>query len=256
MFTVTSGVCQGYVLATTISNLFFYAVIRMAIDCHLQEGWGVWIVFLPDTRRWMTLEILVSDLEYADDMALLSTSCSDLELMIKFLYQHYTSMGLTINCRKTKTLAGLSYSYCLQLQPILLSPSADPGESVSAFQYLGSTVSQDCNNDAEVSPRLSKPHRHFAHSTKGCVCRRGSRLLQHLHMEGSQVAMSILTPIPTQTMLCRTFDTHEWPLPTNCLFVLCFLANAQSVAKSADGMTYWRTWEDCPWWWLAKQGRR
>lgn len=86
-------------------------------------------------------------------------------------------MGLTINCRKTKTLAGLSYSYCLQPQPVLLSPSADPVESVSAFQYLGSTVSQDCNNSAEVSPRLSRPRRHLAHSTKGCGCRRGSRLL-------------------------------------------------------------------------------
>ena len=229
----------------------------MAIDGHLQEGWGVWIVFQPDAWRWMTLETLVSDLEYADDMALLSTSCSYLEVMIKSLCQHCTSMGLTINCSKTNTLAGLSYSYCLQPQPILLSPSTDPVESVSAFQYLGSTVAQDCNNSAEVSPRLSRPRRHLAHSTKGCVCRRGSRLLQHLHMEGSQVATNILTSIPTQTMLCRTFDTHEWQLlPTNCLFVLCFLANALSVAKSADGMTYWRTWDDWPWWWLAKQGRR
>ena len=144
-FAVTSGVRQGCVLALTLSNLFFNVAIRMAIDDHLEEERGVRIVFHPDAkfigdRRKMTLETLVSDLEYADDMALMSNSWSDLEVMIKSLHQHCTAMGLTINCKKTKTLAVLPSSSCPQPQPILLSPSVDPVEPVSAFQYLGSTV--------------------------------------------------------------------------------------------------------------------
>ena len=72
-FAVTSGVRQGCVLASTLFNMFFNAVIRMAIDNHLQEGRGVQVVFHPDAkligdRKKMTLETLVSDLEYADDM--------------------------------------------------------------------------------------------------------------------------------------------------------------------------------------------
>ena len=160
-FAVTSGVRQGCVLAPTLFNLFFDAVIHMAIDDHLEEGRGVRIVFNPDAklvgdRRKMTLETLVTDLEYADDMVPLSNSWSDLEVMIKSLHQQCTAMGLTISCRKTKTLAVLPSSSCPQPQPILLSPAADPVEPVTAFQYLGSTVSQDCSNSAEVSSRIVK----------------------------------------------------------------------------------------------------
>ena len=95
-FAVTSGVRQGCVLAPTLFNLFFDAVIRMAIDDHLEEGRGVRIVFNPDAklvgdRRKMTLETLVADLEYADDMVLLSNSWSDLEMMIKSLHQQCTA---------------------------------------------------------------------------------------------------------------------------------------------------------------------
>ena len=122
-FAVTSGVHQGCVLDPTLFNLFFDAVIRMAIDDHLEEDRAVQIVFHPDTkligdRRKMTLETLVSDLVYVDDMALLSSSWSDLEVMIKSLHQYCTAMGLTINCRKTKTLAVLPTSSCPQPQPI------------------------------------------------------------------------------------------------------------------------------------------
>ena len=78
-FATTSGVRQGCVLAPTLFNLFFDAVIQMAIDDHPEEERGVRIVFRPDAkligdRRKMTLETLVSDLEYADDVALLSSS--------------------------------------------------------------------------------------------------------------------------------------------------------------------------------------
>ena len=37
-FAVTSGVHQGCVLAPTLFNMFFDAVIRMTIDNHLEEG--------------------------------------------------------------------------------------------------------------------------------------------------------------------------------------------------------------------------
>ena len=163
---IFTTIWQKQLLVPTLFNMFFDAVIRMAIDNHLEEGRGVRVVFHPDAKligdqKKMTLETLVSDLEYADDMALMSNPWSDLEVMIKSLHQHCTAMGLTINCKKTKTLAVLPSSSCPQPQPILLSPSVDPVEPVSAFQYLGSTVSQDCSNSAEVSSRIVKASQAF-----------------------------------------------------------------------------------------------
>ena len=62
-------------LAPALFNLYFDIVIRMAIDKHCQEGRGVHIVYHPDAKlvgdhRKMTMETLVTDLEYVDDMAL------------------------------------------------------------------------------------------------------------------------------------------------------------------------------------------
>ena len=166
-FAVTSGVRQGCVLAPTPSNLFFDAVIRMAIDDNLEEGRGeLQIVFhthakLIGDRKRIALETLDSDPEYANEMALLSSIWSDSEVMIRSLRQYCTAMGLNINCRKTKTLAVMPSSTCPQPQPILLSPSKDLVEPVLAFQYLGSTVIQDCSNSAEVSSRTVKASRAF-----------------------------------------------------------------------------------------------
>ena len=85
-------------------------------------------------------------------------------------------MGLTINCRKTKTLAGMPSSSCPQPQPILHCSSEDLVKPVSAFHYLGSTVSQDCITVLRCHPGLSKPRRHLALSTEGCGCIRRSRM--------------------------------------------------------------------------------
>jgi hypothetical protein len=90
---------------------------------------------------------------------LLSNSWNDLEVMIKSLHQQCTAMGLTINCRKTRTLAVLPAPSYPDPQPIPLSSAADPIEPVSTIQYLGITVSQDCSNSAEVSSRIIKAPR-------------------------------------------------------------------------------------------------
>ena len=93
-------------------------------------------------RRKITLETLVSDLEYADDIALLSSAWSDLEVMVKSLQD--IALLWDLSTAKTKTLAVMPSASCPQPRPILLSPSEDPVKPVSTFQYLGSRVSQDC----------------------------------------------------------------------------------------------------------------
>ena len=65
-----SGMC----VSPDIVNLYFNVAIWMALDEHLLEEKGVKVAYLHlvGTRGILKLETLVTDLEYADDMALLT----------------------------------------------------------------------------------------------------------------------------------------------------------------------------------------
>ena len=78
---------------------------------------------LVGNRRKLQLETLVTDLEYADDMALLAYSWNDLDAMLTTLYTNCSAFGLLISCSKTETMAVLPASLCAQPVPIHLSPT-------------------------------------------------------------------------------------------------------------------------------------
>ena len=78
-------------LAPTLFNFYFDVAIRMALEEHRQQGSGIRVAYLLDAdlvgnRRIPKLETLVTDLEYADDMALLTNNWSDLTAMLDSLY--------------------------------------------------------------------------------------------------------------------------------------------------------------------------
>ena len=111
-FPVTCGVRQGCVLAPTLFNLYFDVAIRLALDEHRMEEKGVKVAYLHNAdlvgnRRILRLETLVTDLEYADDMALLADNLSDLTTMLDALSTSCKKLNLTISCGKTKSLAVL-----------------------------------------------------------------------------------------------------------------------------------------------------
>ena len=91
-------------------------------------------------------------------MALLSDNWCDLTTMLDSLSTCCKKLGLTISCKKTKTLAVLP-SENLDAQnpvPIHLVPGGEPIEVVSHFQYLGSFVQNDCGMDTEINSRICK----------------------------------------------------------------------------------------------------
>ena len=127
------------------------------------EGKGVEVAYLHNAdlvgnRKTLQLETLVTDLEYADDMALLADNWSDLTSMLDTLNTCCTQLGLAINCKKTKSLAVLPPEgpdvHCPA--PIHLVPGEEPIEVVSHFQYLGSIVQSDCGIDSEINSRICK----------------------------------------------------------------------------------------------------
>ena len=159
-YSVSVGVKQGCVLAPTLFNLFFDAVIRLAITDNYSE---VCLSYLLDAdlvgnRKKLTLYVSVSDLEYADDMALISDSFGVLTTLLASLDSTCRIMGLSINYKKTKLLSVLPNDYIQPPSPILLHPDCDPIEVVTSFQYLGSIVSNECTS---ISSRITKASQSF-----------------------------------------------------------------------------------------------
>ena len=119
----------------------------------MQSWWG--------NRRKLQLKTLVTDLEYADYMALIADSWEDLKFMLKSLDVRCRDMGLTISSKKTKTLAVLPDNSHPKPEPISLRLDDVPVEVVSNFQYLGSIVQDNCDSSVEVDSRISKASQAF-----------------------------------------------------------------------------------------------
>ena len=127
-FDVACEVCQRCILAPALFNRYFDAVIYLSLDSHRVQNNGVVIACLHNAklvgnRRKLRLETLVTDLEYADDMALLADSSNDLEAMLTTFFTHCSAFGLSISCSKTKTMAVLPTSLCAPPVPIHLFPN-------------------------------------------------------------------------------------------------------------------------------------
>ena len=155
-FTVTSGVHQGCVLAPTLFIFYLGTAIHMALNVHGQEERGIKVAYLLDSdpvgnRRKLKFETLVTDLECADDMALLADNWANLTTMLDSLATTCKKLVLTISCKKTKIHAVLTHPDAHSPAPVQLVPGGEPIKVVSHFQFLGSTVQNDCGMDAEVS---------------------------------------------------------------------------------------------------------
>ena len=111
-FAITSGVCQACVLTPTVFNLYFDVAIHMALENGKLKGRSVKAAYfhgvkLVGNRRKLQHEAIISDLEYADDIALVAVSWDDLKSMLDDMSIRCRDLGLTISCGKTKTLAVL-----------------------------------------------------------------------------------------------------------------------------------------------------
>ena len=104
---MSCGVRQGCALASVLFNLYFNAVILMALGSHREQNKGIAVAYLHNAelvgnRQKLQLETLVTDLEYADDMALFANSWDDLQTILTSLSTYCWAFGLLIGCEKTK----------------------------------------------------------------------------------------------------------------------------------------------------------
>ncbi|KAL3874125.1 hypothetical protein ACJMK2_037180 [Sinanodonta woodiana] len=99
--------------------------------------------------QW-TLRSQLEDLDFADDLALLSHSQQQMQDKTNILAATSTQVGLNIQKDKTKILK-INYT---SNNPVTLQGS--PLEEVESFTYLGSIFNQQGGTDADVKARIGK----------------------------------------------------------------------------------------------------
>ena len=133
--------------------LFMDRILRETLDKF--EGGGIEIAYRTDGGLSMNYRVKLDGTHkikasmYADDLALLGTSSSELQQMVNAFHDTCMKWGTKINTDKTKILtigaeeANISIAGCVL-------------ENVSEFCYLGSTVTKSGDSHLEVVERIQK----------------------------------------------------------------------------------------------------
>ncbi|BHF71520.1 hypothetical protein SprV_0401457800 [Sparganum proliferum] len=152
-FGIRSGVRQGCILSPILFN---YAIDRI-LGRALRDSDGVEIA--PGHR--------LTDLDYADDIALLASSFGDLQSMVSRVNEVAKSVGLSINAGKTKV-----FSSCIPDQE--KAPLGIDGcqlEEVDSFKYLGARLLPNGQSKDDIVSRIDAARWVFS-SPRKCLWNR------------------------------------------------------------------------------------
>jgi len=135
LFDVITGMHQGCILSLLLFLICIDYVMRKALN-HPEFG-------IPWGRGKLT------DLDFADDVALLSHSATTLQQMTDSLKTSAEMVGLRITSDKTKVSTVSATD-----TPILIGQQTLEG--VSEFQYLGSIISTNSDVEVDIRARIGK----------------------------------------------------------------------------------------------------
>ena len=141
-FEVTTGVRQGCLLSPFLFLLAIDYVMKNVTDRNRN---GI---------QW-TLWKQLDDLDFADNLALLSHNRQQMQSKTEKLNEESKQLGLSIHKGKTKVLKVNSNSN----EPIQLDE--EPIEEVESFAYLGSIVDKVGGTDADIKARIGKARAAF-----------------------------------------------------------------------------------------------
>ena len=191
-FGVTNGVKQGCVLAPTLFSIFLSAMFDEAFR---DMGDGVYIQSRQNAdlfnvahfrAKTKTTRILMRELLFADDSALVAHSAEDMQKIVDAFSYASKKFCLKININKTEN------STRTREEDIMVD--GNRLNSVLKFTYLGSSISSIRCNDDEIQRRMAKASASFG------------RLRQRLwnnHHVSTRVKGKIYRAIVLSTLLYR-----------------------------------------------------
>ena len=155
-FPVQSGVKQGCVLAPILFGIFFSVVLSYAfknnedaIFIHTRSDGNLFNLSRLKARTKVR-KVLIRELLFADDAALVSHSESGLQRLVDALSSACEKFGLTISLTKTEVMG----------QGVADTPKISIGQrnlgNVKELTYLGTTVTENVFIGTELSRRMGK----------------------------------------------------------------------------------------------------
>lgn len=144
-FDIVTGVRQGCILSPTLFLLTIDFVMRRATN---RDDFGI---------EWGNGRL--TDLDFADDLAMLSTSGTTLQDMTDNLSNIASNVGLRISSEKTKVMA------VKDDQLLYISINQQQTEQVNNFTYLGSQITSNGDTNPDIHARLGKARSIFRRSS-------------------------------------------------------------------------------------------
>ena len=204
-FDIRRGVKQGCVLAPTLFGIFFSVLLTSAFTAneegvylHTRSDGGLFkLSRLKAKTKRQTL--LVRELLFADDAALVAHSAEQLQGFMNSLSAACKDFALTISVKKTVVLQQGT------AEPIDILLDGSRLVQVDTFTYLGSTVSSSLSLEQELNGRIGK-----ASTTFGRLCKRGwnNRKLT-LKTKVSIYRACVLSTLLYGSETWTTYSAHE-----------------------------------------------
>lgn len=140
-FEITAGVLQGDTLAPYLFIICLDYVLRTSVDKLQEHG-----LTLNRQKSKRHPAKIITDADYADDLALFADTTAKAELLLHSLEKAASGIGLYVNADKTEYMS-------FKQDGDIKSLANKPIQKVDQFVYLGSNIA---STEADVNIRLAK----------------------------------------------------------------------------------------------------
>ena len=141
-FEITTGVLQGDTLAPYLFIICLDYILKHSIDDNINLGFT-----LSQRRSSRHPAIHITDIDYADDIAVTADTIKDAEKMLHQIEEAAEDIRLKINSDKTEYMSLNSKS------DNMISRNGNSIKNVDNFKYLGSYIA---NTENDINTRIAK----------------------------------------------------------------------------------------------------